>query len=195
MDELNLRFAVWNVCGLNNPARRTAVTIALEDVLASVVCVSESKLQSLSMFDIVEYFGPRYDGFTYLPAMGTAGGVVVAWRSEEVRVLQSRVDSFSVSVEVASTDGTTWWLTAVYGPTCAALKPIFLEELRILRRELAGPWAVAGDFNIITSVADKNTPVVDRRALGMFRRGLNDVELRESPLLGRRFTWSNEHAS
>jgi hypothetical protein len=31
--------------------------------------------------------------------------------------------------------------------------------------------------------------------MGMFRRCVNDLELREVPLLGRRFTWSNERAS
>jgi hypothetical protein len=49
--------------------------------MASVMCVSESKLQRVSAFDIVECFGPRFDGFVYLPAVGTAGGVIVAWMS------------------------------------------------------------------------------------------------------------------
>jgi hypothetical protein len=75
------------------------------------------------------------------------------------------------------------------------LKPVFLEELRQLRLACAGPWAIAGDFNLILAACDKNTPVVDRRSMGMFRRCVNDLELREVPLLGRRFTWSNERVS
>jgi hypothetical protein len=127
--------------------------------------------------------------------VGTAGGIIVAWQSEEVRVLHTRVDDFSVSVELACPGGATWWLTTVYEPTCAALKPLFLDELRALRRDLAGPWAIAGDFNLIVAAADKNKPNLDRRTMGMFCRCLNDLELRESPLLGRRFTWSNERSS
>jgi hypothetical protein len=127
-----------------------------------------------------------------LPAVGSAGGVIVAWKSEEVAVLQSRRDRFSVSVELSIPGTTSWWLTAVYGPTCDSLKGVFLDELRMLRATLPGPWAVAGDFNLIMDNRDKNTPVLNRRNLGMFRRCLNDLELKESTLLGRRFTWSNE---
>jgi hypothetical protein len=77
-DEPNIKVVVWNTRGLNNPARRTAVRVAVGDARASVVCVSESKLHSVTAFDIVECFGPRFDGFAYLPAVGTAGGVIVA---------------------------------------------------------------------------------------------------------------------
>jgi hypothetical protein len=124
MDVQNLRLAIWNARGLNNPARRTAVRVAVADAMASVVCVSESKLHHVSAFDIVECFGPRFDGFAYLPALGTAGGVIVAWASQDVTVLRSRVDTFSVSVEISQANGPAWWLTAVYGPTIANLRPL-----------------------------------------------------------------------
>jgi hypothetical protein len=126
-----------------------------------------------------------------LPAVGTAGGVIIAWMSDEVRVLQSRVDNLSVSIELSFHGGTAWWLTAVYGPTCVSLQPVFLDELWALRVALQGPWAVVGDFNLIIDAADRNTSIVDRPAIGLFRRCLNDLELRESPLIGRHFTWSN----
>jgi hypothetical protein len=37
--------------------------------------------------------------------------------------------------------------------------------------------------------------MVDRAMMGRFRRFLDDVEIKEIPLLGRKFTWSNERAS
>jgi hypothetical protein len=121
--------------------------------------------------------------------------VIVEWKCEDVRVLQTRTDRFSVFVELSTPGSAAWWLTAVYGPTCDDLKGVFLDELRMLRATLQGPWAVTGDFNLIVDARDKNTPVVNRRSLNMFRRCLNDLELKESTLLGRRFTWSNERAS
>ncbi|KAK1647521.1 hypothetical protein QYE76_065326 [Lolium multiflorum] len=171
-----------------------AVRIAVDDAQASVVCVSESKLQSVTQFDIAKSFGVRFDGFAYVPAVGSAGGVLVAWRSEDVRVLASGVDRFSVSIHLVKGDGAAWWLTAVYGPTCDGLKSEFLNELRMLRAAIVGPWAVTGDFNLIVRASDKSTPHVNRRTMGMFRRCLNELELKESTLLGRRFTWSNGRA-
>jgi hypothetical protein len=193
-EQTNTNIVVWNTRGLNDPARRTAVRIAVCDAHASVVCVSESKLESVTAFDIMECFGARFNGFAYLPALGTAGGLVVAWCSNDVRVLASRVECFSISIQLARGDGPPWWLTTVYGPTTEDLKQVFLDELRLLRAGLQGPWAVAGDFNLIKDARDKNNPRLNRRAMDMFRRCLNDLELRECNLLGRRYTWSNERS-
>lgn len=50
---------------------------------------------------------------------------------------------------------------------------------------------IAGDFNS----EDKNNDNVNRAMVGRFRRFVNDLELKEIPLLGRRYTWSNERDS
>jgi hypothetical protein len=194
-DDPSMKMVVWNTRGLNNPARQTAVRIAVGDASTSVVCVLESKLQSVNTFDIVECFGPRFDGFAYLPAIDTAGGVIIAWCTEDVMVEASRTDRFSVSVKLAhaaQAQGHAWWLTAVYGPTVDELKPIFLDELRAIRSAITGPWAVTGDFNLIVDARDKSNTRLNRRSMDMFHRCINDLELRESNLLSRRYTWSNE---
>jgi hypothetical protein len=74
----------------------------------------------------------------HLPAVGFAGGVNVAWNSDDVRVVSSRTGQFSMSVQVSSADGPAWWLTAMYGPTVDELKPLFLDELCRLRAMLDG---------------------------------------------------------
>jgi hypothetical protein len=53
---------------------------------------------------------------------------------------------------------------------------------------------VAGDFNLIVDACDKSNTWLNRRSMDMFRRCINDLELRESNLLGRRYTWSSERA-
>jgi hypothetical protein len=54
---------------------------------------------------------------------------------------------------------------------------------------------VGGDFNLIYQAEDKNNSNLDRVMMGRFRRLINDIELHEVPLLGRKFTWSNERES
>jgi hypothetical protein len=107
---------------------------------------------------------------------------------EDVTVEASRTDRFSVSVKLAHAapaQGHAWWLTAVYGPTVDELKPIFLDELRAIRSAIAGPWAVAGDFNIIVDTRYKSNTRLNRRSMDLFCRCINDLELQESNLLGR----------
>jgi hypothetical protein len=116
----------------------------------------------------------------------------VAWQSSKVTVTRSQVEQFSVTVELCFPGGEPWALTTVYGPTHDPLKVPFLDELRAVRGTFPGCWAVAGDFNLILDAADKNNAMLNRRMMGRFRRLLNDLELKEQPLIGRRYTWSNE---
>lgn len=72
---------------------------------------------------------------------------------------------------------------------------MFLGELRATHATCAGPWLIAGDFNLIYCTEDKNNHNLDRAMMGRFRRALNDITVKEIDLLGRRFTWSNERTA
>jgi len=54
---------------------------------------------------------------------------------------------------------------------------------------------LAGDFNMIYCSEDKNNENINRAMMGRFCRFVNEFELKEIPLLGRRYTWSNERDS
>lgn len=53
-------------------------------------------------------------------------------------------------------------------------------------------WMILGDFNLIYQAADKNNNRVNRRLMNTFKAVLDDLELKELHLNGRRFTWSSE---
>jgi len=61
-----------------------------------------------------------------------------------------------------------------------------------MRSACHGPWTVLGDFNLITSEEDKNNGNLNRAMMGRFCRLINDLELKELSLHGRKFTWSNQ---
>jgi exonuclease III len=52
-----------------------------------------------------------------------------------------------------------------------------------------------GDFNLICSEGDKNNQNLDMPMMGRFRRWINGMSLKEIPLHGRQFTWSNSQAN
>lgn len=55
---------------------------------------------------------------------------------------------------------------------------------------------IAGDFNMFYQASDKNNSNLDRAMMGRFRHFLDDVDLKKkTPLVGRKFTWSNERRS
>ena len=169
------RILVWNVRGLNSQARRDAVRVIVDSYKVDVVCLQETKIPDVSRHCILSMLGVEFDNFTFLPSLGASGGILIAWRARLGVVNSSRVDTFSSSVQFSSSDGTSWWLTCVYGPQGNQEKIQFLQELRDIRTVCTGPWLVAGDFNLIYKDEDKNNSNLNRAMMGRFRRWVNDI--------------------
>ena len=72
---------MWNVRGLNSPAKRNAINNVISSSGASVVCLQETKLQDVNIMVVRQCLGPAFDVFFYVPAIGTCGGVLLAAKS------------------------------------------------------------------------------------------------------------------
>lgn len=147
---------VWNVHGLNAAAHRDAVRELVGAKRPYFVSLQETKLSVISDFDVMQILGPGYD-YSYLPAEGTRGGILVAWKASIWSVTHIRPRTYSISARVRLiADDSEMWLMMVYGPSRDADKPAFLAELRELRGVRSGPWLLNGDFNLIYRAQDKN---------------------------------------
>ena len=83
-------------------------------------------------------------------------------------------------------------MSAVYGPKGEELKTQFLVELQHRRDVSPGPWMVLGDFNMIIRATEKSNSNVNRGMMRKFKAFVDNNELKELYMHGRRFTWSNE---
>lgn len=186
---------IWNARGLNQKDRWNSVRETILSSNADIVCLQETKVADMSQRLFLSVFGTAFDKFIALPADGTRGGVLIAWKGCSCQAIATRVDSYSVSVLFAEQDGRNWWFTGVYGPQGDDEKVLFLQELRNIHAQCNGPWLVAGDFTLIYQAADKNNTNLYRAMMGRFRCFLDDMEVKEIPLFGRKYTWSNERRS
>jgi exonuclease III len=105
----------WNVWGLNSRARQDAVRNLVDSSRADIVCLQETKMADLSRGVILSSLGSDFDMVVTLLAVGSAGGVLIAWRHHIGYSGVHRVDSFSVSVQFHFSADHVWWLTCVYG--------------------------------------------------------------------------------
>jgi hypothetical protein len=129
---------------------------------------------------------------SFLPAEGTSGGILVATLDDHFQLLSSSRPKYSLTVRIqALQDASKWTLTRVYGPQNEPDKIIFLEEIKVLWQAIQGEWLLCGDFNLIYKAKDKHNNRLNRRRMGLFKGVLDDLELRELPLHGRKFTWTN----
>jgi hypothetical protein len=143
---------------------------------------------------IRETLGDKFvANFTFLPAVDTRGGAVLAADEDKYKITRAFQGTFTVTAKIEATASfSAWWLTTVYGPQLDNEKLQFLQELRNVRQLVSDNWLVVGDFNMILTAADKNNANLNRRLMGEFRSLVHDLELREISLKGRKFTWSND---
>jgi hypothetical protein len=145
---------------------------------------------------VVEMLGPRFgDNFIALPADGTRGGVLVSCTADYQITEDPMLAHCSYSTTgtiLHRADLMTWAVTAVYGPQEDEPKQKFMQEIRQVKGMVQDRRMLLGDFNLICSAADKSNSNINLRLMGQFRDLVQDLELIDYPLIGRKFTWSNE---
>ncbi|XP_073362379.1 uncharacterized protein [Aegilops tauschii subsp. strangulata] len=194
---MSLDVLVWNVRGLNNPARRSAVRLFVQSLNVSLVCFQESKLALVNDVVVRETLGPAFDGFDFLPAEGTRGGILLAWKSDMLRVTNIQKDEFMILAQILSlAEGKEWLVSSVYGPQEDTEKARFLKAIVQFGDQVRLPWILNGDFNIVCNPDERSSGRVNRRPMNKFRHKINRLGLHDMPLIRRRFSWCNqqEHA-
>lgn len=189
------KILIWNVRGLNSSGRQNSVRTEVDSTHSDIVCFQENKMMAVTRRVILSALGPDFSDFIDVPSAGASGGILVAWRRHIAVTGAKRVDNHSVTLQFSSDGGQPWWLTCVYGPQGNEEKIQFLQELRNIRANCHGPWVLVGDFNLIYKDEDKNNANYNRALMGRFRRFINDLALKDIPLHGRKFTWSNQQSS
>jgi exonuclease III len=96
--------------------RRNSVREVIQSSNADIVCLQETKVANMSQHLCLSVCGAAFDNYIALPADGTRGGILIAWKGSSCQAIASRVDSYSASVLFAEEEGRNWWFTGVYGP-------------------------------------------------------------------------------
>jgi hypothetical protein len=56
----------WNVRGLNDPTKRSAIREFVATMRVSLVCFQETKLDVIDDFIVMQCLGPSFDGYVYV---------------------------------------------------------------------------------------------------------------------------------
>ncbi|CAM0874536.1 unnamed protein product [Alopecurus aequalis] len=195
---MNFNVLIWNVRGLNNPARRVVVLGVIQPFSVVFVCLQESKLQFVDLSIVRECCGPEFTEFVYAPADGTRGGMLVAWKGTEFLTSNHHITPSFVLVEgLMLKSQTPASILTVYGPQDTGQKLEFLQNLKSFAQsslQPAVPCIFAGYYNLIVQASDKSNSNFNRRTMAAFRNFINELQLKDLYLAGRRYTWSNEQA-
>jgi hypothetical protein len=88
-----------------------------------------------------------------------------------------------------------WCVITVYGPANHQLSKEFLDELSDICRNEALPIILGGDFNLRREVSEKNSLLYDHKLMDSFNDFIRKFNLREIPMGGLKFTWTNNQVN
>ena len=74
----------------------------------------------------MQCLGQKFDGYAYVPAVETRGGILLAWDTSVLEVSNISFDTYAIRGEVKTRDNNLWWITTVYGPQSTEEKVGFL---------------------------------------------------------------------
>ena len=124
----------WNVRGLNSPQKCELVKYWLHNWKCDAVCLQETKLDKIDLPLVRSLWGNSFVDWEMLPAIGTAGGVLLLWDRRVLELLDSAVCQFFVScLWKCVADGLEWVWTSLYGPNNDGLRHGLWDELRSVR--------------------------------------------------------------
>lgn len=182
----------WNVRGLNDPAKRRCVRSTVSSFCRSVVCIQESKVDSVSRSFLRSCCGSSFDRCHFVPAIGASGGLITCWNSHVFSCNEVITGNFSLTLSLTHlVSGKRFYLTNVYGPPTWEGKTDFCMELLSLNDVCSANWVICDDFNFTKNQSERKRRPWSSKAMVMFADLINHLAMIDLPLANQSFTWSN----
>ena len=72
MNSRNWSILCWNICGLNATEKHDAVRDKIEESTCSIICLQETKMQTIDMPFLRKFIPHRFDKFDFVPSLGAS---------------------------------------------------------------------------------------------------------------------------
>lgn len=152
--------------------------------LVSIACKNLNSKKFLALFG-----GSRLNTFDFLPALGSVGGIIIAWDRSQFNGTLIHKGTYSITKEFTNqSDNSIWICTSVYRPNTRSLKIDFWNEHLLIRNLHTKPWLICGDFKMTFTLEDKNKGDSNPRDIDSSQDLLGELNLIVPPLHGRSFT-------
>jgi exonuclease III len=188
-----MKIVSWNIRGLGGLEKRKEVRKLIGDLGPSILCLQETKLHSCDASLSLALWGNSPHAFSYRPSVGASGGLLTLWDSSEVEVWSSESRDHVLWCHGRFiTSGAEFSVANVYAPCEDGAKQRLWDSLTARLQSLGrSRICVCGDFNAVKHVDERRSSRVGPRYLDHipFSRFIEENNLVDLPLHGRKFTW------
>ena len=186
-----MKILSWNIRRSGSQTKRRAIKKLICRINPDLVVLQEVKRELIDRAFVASIWSSRFKEWVVLPTIGRSGGIVIIWDIRSVKIKESLLGDFSVSVLVDYETGGDRWFSGVYGPSNRRFKKDFWDELAGIKEISNERWCVGGDFNAIRRVSEKFNSFTNTRSMRVFDSLIGEMELLDPNLNNARFTWSN----
>lgn len=188
MDSTNNKIFLWNCRGAGSPAFFRYCKQFVEGYHPDIVVCMETRVDPQRLQNTFRMLG--FDGYHFSPSHGFAGGIGVAWNSNNVGIQVEYVHFQFLHLLIVPKDGAEWYFTPVYASPREEARGHLWEELKRISTHLQGMWLVAGDFNDVAYAHEKKGGRATAHSkCATFLRRINDCRLLDLGSVGPRYTW------
>ena len=187
------RNLTWNVRGLNKARKQIEVTRFISSHNISLFSLLETKVKRQGLGALYQHFCPLWC-FTHNLAWHNEGGrIIVAWKSDELKVDIKHCSSQLIHVEVTPIVGQIFHCSFVYGASDKKGREDLFAQLESVKMHIDGPWLIMGDFNCIVDLNERIGQRPRNHEVEPLRRCMETCEIHDLKSTGRFFTWTNKH--
>ncbi|XP_074313367.1 uncharacterized protein LOC141648532 [Silene latifolia] len=123
----------------------------------------------------------------------SGGRIWVLWNPTMFRVQILEYNAQYIHMKIDSlVDRRVFWLTMTYAFNGIAERAPLWDNLTRLAYQIAGPWAVVGDFNCVLSPSERVGGNAPSGEIVPFRRCVADCGLMDIAAIGAVYTWNNK---
>jgi hypothetical protein len=179
---------VWNCRGAANTSFLRYCKQYVEVHRPVMLVIVETRCDPKKLCRTFKLLG--YDELLATENRGYAGGIIVAWKKDNINVTLCNKKFQFIHLKVNFVDGQDWYFTAVYASPNEENRRVLWEDLKYIADRMQNSWMFAGDFNDIMCIAEKKggAPVSVRKC-NNFRERINACKLMDLGSVGAKFTW------
>jgi exonuclease III len=186
----------FNLRGLGGVLKRRKIKELIRSEKIDFLALQETKMEEITESFCFSLWGSDDCDWAYQPSTGRSGGILSIWsKSNNSLIFSFKGEGFvGVCLEWGRTK-TICIIVNVYSKCDLASKRNLWSSLLNCKRGIGdGCWCVVGDFNAVCRVEERvGVTAEDRRTSALevreFCNFMEELELVDLPLLGRRFTW------